>query len=150
MFRGSFEHAVDDKGRLAIPTLFRGALAGLHDERLVATRFRLGTRRCLDVYPLSVWQRFEDRLQGKNRFNNKIMRFRNFYVSGAQEMALDGQGRVLLPAHLREYAGLKRDVMITGDVEKFRIWDKRVWEAAFSEDEETVLNDDEFLGSLDV
>jgi MraZ protein len=58
--------------------------------------------------------------------------------------------RVLIPPLLRDYAAIKRDVMITGDVDKFRIWDKQVWQEAFGEHEEAVLGDESFLASLDI
>jgi len=150
MFRGHFEHAIDDKGRVAVPVLFRQALAGLQDERLVLTKFRLHKRRCLDLYPLSAWRRLEDSLLARNRFDPKLVQFRNIYVSGATECALDGQGRILVPQLLRDYAGLKRDAMIAGDVDKFRLWDKQTWFEVFAEDEERVLDDDEFLRGLDL
>jgi MraZ protein len=150
MFRGHFEHAVDDKGRVAIPIQFREALSGLQEERLVATKFRIGAHRCLDVYPFSAWRRLEGSLLAKNRFDPRYVRFRNVYVSGAHELVLDGQGRVLLPPLLRDYAGISRGVMITGDVDKFRIWDQEVWQRAFGEHEDQVLDDEEFLAGLDL
>jgi MraZ protein len=142
MFRGHFEHAVDDKGRVAVPAQFREALSGLQEERLVATKFKIGTHRCLDVYPFSAWRRLESSLFAKDRFDPRYVPFRNVYVSGAHELALDAQGRVLLPPLLREYAGIARDVMITGDVDKFRIWDQQVWQRAFSEHEDNVPDDE--------
>ena len=81
MFRGHFEHAVDDKGRVAVPIQFREALSGLQEERLVATKFRIDGHRCLDVYPLSAWRRLENSLLAKNRFDPRYVRFRNVYVS---------------------------------------------------------------------
>ena len=86
----------------------------------------------------------------KNRFDPRSVPFLNYYVSGAHELAIDAQGRVLLPPLLREYAGIARDVMITGDVDKFRIWDQQVWQRAFSEHEDKVLDDEEFLAGLDL
>jgi MraZ protein len=126
MFRGLFQHAVDDKGRVAIPTPFLGWLAELQDERVVASKFRIGTYRCLDVYPFSAWLRLEPSLL--NRFDPPYLRFRfgKVYPSGAHELAIR-QGRVLLPPLLREYAGIARDVMITGDFDLFRIWDRQVF-----------------------
>ena len=150
MFRGHFEHAVDDKGRVAVPVQFREALSGLQEERLVATKWRIDGHRCLDVYPLSAWRRLESSLLAKNQFDPRYVRVRNVYVSGAHELAIDAQGRVLLPPLLREYAGIGRDVMITGDVQKFRIWDQQVWQRAFGEHEDKVLDDEEFLASLDL
>ena len=67
-------------------------------------------------------------------------------MSGAHELEPDAQGRVLVPPLLREYAGIKRDVMFTGDVDKFRIWDTQVWQEAFQEHEDSVLGDETFLG----
>jgi MraZ protein len=142
MFRGHFEHAVDEKGRVAVPIQFREALSGLQEERLVATKFRIGTHRCLDVYPSSAWRRLESSLLAKDPSDPRYVRFRNVYVSGAHELAIDAQGRVLLPPLLREYAGIARDVMITGDVDKFRIWDQQVWQRAFSEHEDNVPDDE--------
>ena len=150
MFRGHFEHAVDDKGRVAVPVQFREALSGLQEGRLVATKFRIGEHRCLDVYPFSAWRRLESSLLAKNRFDKRYLLFRSFYVSGAHELEIDAQGRVLLPSLLREYAKIGRDVMITGDVDKFRIWDQQVWQRAFGEHEDKVLDDEEFLASLDL
>jgi MraZ protein len=141
MFRGHFEHGVDDKGRIAVPAQFREALSGLQEERLVATKFRIGMHRCLDVYPFSVWRRLESSLLAKDRVDPRYVRFRNVYVSGAHELAIDAQGRVLLPPLLREYAGIADDVMIVGDVDKFRIWGRQVWQRAFDEHEDQVLDD---------
>jgi MraZ protein len=150
MFRGHYEHAIDDKGRVAIPARFREALSGLQDERLVITKFRLGGRRCLDVYPLSTWRQLEEKIVSKNRFDPRLQRFKNFYVSGAHECVIDGQGRALVPPLLRDYGGLRREVMFTGDIDMFRLWDKQTWQQSFSEDEQAVLDDPELLGNLDL
>ena len=75
MFSGHFEHAVDDKGRVAVPVQFREVLSGLQEERLVATKFRIGEHRCLDVYPFSAWRRLEGSLLAKNRFDPRYVRF---------------------------------------------------------------------------
>jgi len=135
MFRGHFEHAVDDKGRVAVPIPFREELTRLQDDRLVATKYLIDGNRCLDVYPLSAWRRLDSSRLAKSRVDPRYVRFRNVYVSGAHELAIDSQGRVLLPPLLREYAGIASDVMVTGDVDKFRIWDRQVWHRAFGEHE---------------
>lgn len=150
MFRGHFEHSVDDKGRVAIPARFREALAGLQEERLVVTKFRVGERRCLDIYPLATWRTLEEKVLAKNRFDPRIIRFKNFYVSGAHECSLDGQGRILVPVLLRDYAGIQREVMFTGDIDMFRMWDKEGWQRTFGEDELAVFGSPEFLTDLDL
>jgi len=150
MFRGHYTHTVDDKGRVAIPARFREALAGLQEERLVVTKFALHGRRCLDVYPFGAWQELEERLREKKRFDPVVARFRNYYVSGAHECVVDSQGRILLPQLLREYAGLRRDVMFTGDIEKFRIWDKDTWQEVFAADEQAFLESADPWGEIDL
>ncbi len=150
MFRGHFEHTVDDKGRVAIPARFREALSGLQDERLVVTKFGLRGRHCLDVYPLSAWRELEGRILRKNRFNAKLIRFSNYYISGAHECQLDSQGRIVVPSLLREYAGLGREVMFTGDIDKFRLWDKDVWQQVFGQDEQEILDNAELFSELDL
>ena len=77
MFRGHFEHTVDDKGRVAIPARFREALSGLQEERLVVTKYAIRGVRCLDVYPLAAWRQLEVRLQSQKRFDPRLVSFRN-------------------------------------------------------------------------
>ena len=150
MFRGNFEHVVDDKGRVAIPARFREALSGLHEERLVVTKFGHRGRRCLDAYPLGTWRRFERRILSKNRFHQRVIAFSNYYVGGAQECQLDGQGRILIPDDLRKYARLGRAAMFAGDIDKFRIWNTETWQEVFEKDEHFVLDNPELLAELEL
>ncbi|MCW5892107.1 MAG: division/cell wall cluster transcriptional repressor MraZ [bacterium] len=150
MFRGHFEHAVDQKGRVAVPAPFREALSALPDERLVVTKFMLGGKRCLDAYPLASWRTLEEKVLAKERFDPKMMAFRNVYISGAAEVACDGQGRILLPPTLRQYAGIAEAATIVGDVDKFRIWDRQSWHGLFEEQERLVFDDPHFLADLDI
>lgn len=140
VFRGTFEHTVDAKGRVSIPSKFREVLLKLSDDRLVATKFILTAQRCLDVYPQVEWDRFEAELNDKPRFDEMFLKLENFYFSNAQDCSLDKQGRILLPPVLREYAGLKKDVVFTGAREKFRIWDKETWQK-INQDAETFLTE---------
>lgn len=135
-FRGSFEHALDDKSRVAIPAKYREALSGLQEERLMVTRFRSGEQRCLDVYPLSAWRRLEERILSMPRFNPELQRFKRVYVSGAHECALDAQGRILVPQHLREWAGIARDVVFTGEIDIFKMWSREAWQRIFHDDDQ--------------
>jgi MraZ protein len=150
MFRGHFSHTVDDKGRVAIPARFREALSGLQEERLVVTKFGMRDRRCLDVYPLAAWRQLEVRLLAKKGFEPRLASFRNYYVSGAHECQLDTQGRILIPQLLREYAHLGREAMFTGDIDKFRIWDKEAWQQVFNADEHAFLDNPERWSELDL
>src|SRR5258705_12537600 len=100
MFRGTHQYLVDDKGRVAIPARFREVLSGLQDERLVVTKFRRRGRPCLDVYPLSGWQRFEEKTATEKRFNPKRATFEASYTAAAQAVQLGPQGRSPLPPRL--------------------------------------------------
>ena len=148
MFRGAFEHTVDNKGRLSIPAKFREVLLGKGDDRIVITNFVVEQARCLDVYPFDEWVRFEDEVRKKPRFDRRIIAFQNYYLGGASECAVDKQGRILIPPLLREYAGLKRDVALVSVLDKFRVWDKETWKKVFAEAEEKLMQDPHFLGDL--
>ena len=148
-FAGTFEHAADDKNRVAIPSRYRETLVGLDQQRLMVTRFRERDRRCLDVYPLSAWEELEAKILSKRRFDPNVQRFKDVYVSGAHECVLDGQGRILIPQHLRDYAGIKRDMVFTGQIDMFKIWDRDTWRRTFDEHEK-IFDEPDVLGALDL
>ena len=141
MFRGNHLYSVDDKGRVAIPARFIKVLSGLQDESLVVTRFKRRNRPCLDVYPLSVWQRLEERIAAKKRFDKKVSAFESWYVGAAQDVQIDAQGRMLIPPTLRQHAGIGREVMFVGGTDKFHIWDKDVFEQVDRDDERELFED---------
>lgn len=148
-FSGTFEHATDDKNRVAIPSKYRDVLAGLDQQRLMVTRFRDGDRRCLDVYPVSAWEELEAKILSKRRFDRQMQRFKDVYVSGAHEVVLDGQGRILVPQHLRDYARIKRDVVFTGQIDMFKMWDRDTWQRTFDEHEK-IFDEPDVLDALDL
>jgi transcriptional regulator MraZ len=148
VFRGSFEHAVDEKGRVSIPAKFREILTGFQDDRLIATKFILHSFRCLDVYPFAEWERFEEELIKKPRFDENFLKMENFYLSNAYECTVDKQGRILLPPMLREYAGLKKDIIFTSALQKFRIWDKETWQKFNEESEKDLTQNPNLFSSL--
>lgn len=148
MFRGSFEHTLDEKGRVSIPSRFREILIGLQDDRLIVTKFLLDTFRCLDAYPYVEWEKFEQELNTKPRFDPNFLKLETFYLSSAHECTVDKHGRILLPPLLREYVGLRRDVVFTAAREKFRIWDKQVWDAFVAESEKELAQNPELFRNL--
>lgn len=127
MFRGTFEHTVDEKGRVSVPARFRAYLQFVNDMHVVVTNFQIGEFRCLDVYPYAAWVRLEEQLRQKPQFDPWVLNFVTYYVASAHDCELDKQGRILLPATLREYAGLTRDVIFASAIDKFRIWDRDTW-----------------------
>lgn len=116
MFMGQYEHTIDTKGRTIIPVKYREELG----ETFVATR---GLDGCLYLYPSDDWQEFVDKLKSlpSNLNNRKIQRQ---FLSKAMEVSLDKQGRILIPAMLRELAGLEKDISFVGMMNHVEIWAK--------------------------
>ena len=150
MFRGCFEHSIDDKGRVSIPVSFRKVLLGLQDERIVVTKFLLHSFRCLDIYPQAEWEVLEQELLNKPRFDETFAKLEAFYLSNAQECAVDKQGRILLPPMLREYASLQKEVVFASALKKFRIWDKAIWNRFNQESEQDLVQNPQLFAGLNV
>lgn len=129
MFMGQYEHTIDTKGRTIIPVKYREELG----ETFVATR---GLDGCLYLYPAEDWQEFVDKLKSlpANTNNRKIQRQ---FLSKAMEVSLDKQGRILIPAMLRELAGLEKDISFVGMMNRVEIWAKdRLEQENISESDE--------------
>lgn len=122
MLMGEFSHSIDAKGRLIIPSKLRENLG----EEFVMTR---GLDGCLSIYPMTEWNLFAEKLRSLPLTDDNARQFLRFFVSGATPCELDKQGRVLVPATLREYAGLEKDVILTGMLNRVDIWDKGRWNA---------------------
>lgn len=123
---GEYHHSLDEKGRLIVPAKFREGLG----ERCVVTR---GLDRCLFVYPLSEWKVVEEKLKQLPVTQRDARAFARFFFSGATDVELDKQGRIMLPASLREYAGFVRDVVVIGVSTRVELWAKEVWEEYMAE-----------------
>src|SRR3972149_439178 len=124
-FIGRFPHTIDEKGRLSIPSRFRTALK---QRILVLTDFDT----CVTAYPLDVWARLEEKIQNQSNFEKDVRAFLRLFYSGAGETPVDGQGRILIPPQHREKAGLRRDVVIVGALNRIEIWDRERWEQFLS------------------
>ncbi len=122
MFLGEYEHTIDDKGRVAVPARFREEVA----EGLVLTR---GFDRCLQVFPRPIWQTLAQRISASSLGNEEARNLRRLLFSGAAEVELDRQGRILIPHNLRAYAGLVEPVVIAGLDTYFEIWSRERWQS---------------------
>lgn len=127
-FIGRFPHTIDDKGRLSIPSRFRQTLQDRGQNILVLTDFD----SCVTAYPLEVWARLEEKIQNRSNFEKDIRAFLRLFYSGASESPVDGQGRILVPPQHREKAGLNREVMIVGALNRIEIWDRERWDQFLS------------------
>lgn len=139
MFRGRFEHTVDEKGRTSLPRRFREELQrNFEDDRLVVTT---ALDPCLAAYPLAEWKAFEDRLAAESQFNPAVVRLKRAVVASAVECQVDGHGRILLPTPLRQHAGIDKEVVWVGMTRHIEIWAKDRWDEA----EQTARADTEAL-----
>ncbi len=150
LFRGVNNINLDAKGRLAIPTRYREELKETCACQLVVTVDR---DRCLSVYPLHEWEEVEQKLVRLPSLNKQAKRLQRLLIGHATDCEMDGQGRVLLSAPLREFAGLSKKVVLIGQGNKFEIWDEAVWDQRRSEwlEEESLEDLDDLspeLGSL--
>ncbi len=129
MFMGEFEHSLDSKGRLIIPSKFRDQL----DSNFVVTR---GLDGCLFVYPLSEWRLVEEKLSQlpSNKKNNRA--FVRFMFADAVQCDFDKQGRIIIPKKLRLHAELQKECVLVGVSNRVEIWNKARWEETIEETEE--------------
>jgi|UniRef100_I5AVB7 MraZ protein len=129
MFKGEFNHTIDSKGRVIIPSKFRDELG----EKFVLTR---GMDRCLAIYPQSAWDILEQKLATLPLTSSADARnIVRFLVNGATDCELDKQGRILVPSTLREYAGLTKDVILAGTLSYIEVWDKKRWSTTHTFDD---------------
>jgi MraZ protein len=116
---------LDTKGRFAIPTKYRDRLVDLCASQLVIT---VDKDRCLLIYPEPTWVEIEKKINDLPSFNNATRILKRLYVGHAHEVEMDGQGRVLLPPKLREFAGLSKKVALVGQGEHLELWDEERWD----------------------
>lgn len=127
MLIGEYQHTVDNKGRIIIPSKFREELG----EKFVITK---GLDACLFVYPKDEWKILEEKLKALPLTNRDARAFVRFFFSGASECSLDKQGRVLIPANLRKHSKLGKDAIIIGVATRLEIWSKEEWKEYNSDD----------------
>lgn len=138
MFSGRFDHAIDEKGRVSIPARFREVLQREGHERLFITNFFYTRERCLELYPPREWDAVVAKFASRGQFDPTLQKFETFFISGAQEVPVDRQGRILIPAKLREWAGLAREVTFSARRDHFQLWDKQVLERVLRATEEEI------------
>ncbi|RJQ66289.1 MAG: division/cell wall cluster transcriptional repressor MraZ [Desulfobacteraceae bacterium] len=120
MFRGSYPHTLDDKGRIFIPTRFRDIIRAGGSDAVMITAMD----KCLFAYTLEGWSKVETRILAQAENSEYMRRFRRSFVGGAHECPFDKQGRVLVPPQLRSYALLEKEVVLVGVLNHFEIWSK--------------------------
>ena len=120
MYMSEYNHTIDQKGRLIIPSKFRESSG----YAFVVTK---GLDGCLFAYDYTGWTGFEEKLKDLPMNNPNTRQVVRFFLAGASEIEIDKQGRALIPQNLREYAGLSKDVVLIGAGNRFEIWDREKW-----------------------
>ena len=120
MFMGEYNHTIDAKGRLIIPSKFREVLG----EEFVVTK---GLDGCLFVFDNNEWSAFENKLKTLPITNKDARKFVRFFLAGAASVEVDKQGRILVPGVLREFSELLKDVVLIGVGSRVEIWSKERW-----------------------
>lgn len=121
MFIGEYQHALDAKNRIIIPSKFRDEIGS----RFVLTK---GLDGCLYAYTISEWEILENKLKTLPLTNKDARAFVRFFFSGASEIELDKQGRGLIPQNLVEYAGIEKEIVSIGVLSRIEIWSKTKWQ----------------------
>ena len=121
MFYGEFDYKIDEKGRVPLPPRFRSALK----DGVVLTP---GAEKCINVYTLSEWKKLATELTSSSLTRSKLRRLSRAVFATAFSTSIDGQGRVALPAPLREYAEIVDEVIVAGANTYLEIWNKVLWE----------------------
>lgn len=122
MFIGEYEHTLDEKKRVSLPKSFRTALG----TKMVMTR---GLDNCLFIYSQKNWEKVAAKLEALSFAAADTRGFNRFMLSGAAEVEADAAGRILIPEHQKEFAGLKKTVVFTGVSDRVEVWDADRWNA---------------------
>ena len=143
MFIGEYSHTIDLKKRLAMPSKLRKDLGN----RVVVTR---GLDKCLFVYPMNTWKELAQKLGTLPMGESSTRSFVRLMLAGATDTEIDGQGRILIPDYLKEYAGLNKDVVVAGLYNRLEIWDEGKWKSYKGNAEKNTDEIAEQLGKLGV
>ncbi len=138
-FAGEYAHSLDEKGRLAIPAKLRGRFK----EGAVVTRW-LG--ECLAIFPAPEWAAINADIARRPRTDPAATRFRHFLLASAHEADPDAQGRLTIPAHLRDYAHLTDEAVVIGNSDHLEVWEPGRWRAELARVQQDIPNDLKDLG----
>ncbi|MDP2939388.1 MAG: division/cell wall cluster transcriptional repressor MraZ [Candidatus Omnitrophota bacterium] len=134
MFYGEYEHTIDRKGRLILPSKFREVAKANFIEKFFITR---GLDKCLFMFGEEEWKVQEQKFKSMPFTKQEIRKFNRIYFSGAIDIIPDRQGRFIIPQFLKDFANIKRDVVIIGVANRIEIWSKTLWQEFYSSSRES-------------
>ena len=143
MLIGQYKHTIDNKKRLALPAKFRGELG----DKVIITK---GIEKCLVIYTQKEWEVFSGKLGNLSLAQTEARSFTRSILASAMEVVLDKLGRILVPDYLKNYGGLKKDVVICGLSNRLEIWDSEKWDVYNKEAEKGIEEIVSKLGSLGI
>lgn len=142
MFTWNYERTVDEKGRIIIPPKFREELG----KEFIITR---GLERCIYIYPMSTWKELSSHISSLPLEKKDVRIYQRFIFSSALDVKMDQQGRISIPKSLRDYASIKKDIVMVGVSSRIEIWDKERWEAMNKELEDSIMNFEDLIELYD-
>ena len=134
MFYGEHEHTIDKKGRLIIPSKFREAFKEYDIQKFYITR---GLDKCLFLFTENEWKSQESKFRSMPFTKSESRKFNRLYFAGAAQIECDKQGRILMPKYLKDFADIKKDVVIIGVSSRIEIWSKDIWQSYYKSSKES-------------
>lgn len=128
-FSGKYYYAVDPKGRIIIPAPFREIITTNYSSKIYITNAPFD--KCLYIYPMEEWNKLQEQVRSKPRSDQAIRFFLRRVIASAVETEMDKQGRILVPAALREDASINSNVVMAGQIERIELWDRNEWDTLF-------------------
>jgi len=137
MFYGEFTHALDEKNRLIVPMRLRGKIKETFVERFIITK---GLDNCLFLFTVDEWRLFENKTKALPLTGKDARAYTRHLFSGASECTIDKQGRISIPLYLKNYAQIRKDVIVIGVMNRIEIWSREKW-ISYSKNTERSVNE---------